>query len=40
VGGRALDLPGAREGWQGVAIFGADALDLLRSARCILGVPA
>jgi methanogenic corrinoid protein MtbC1 len=40
VGGRALDLPGAREGWQGVAIFGADALDLLRSARSILGVPA
>jgi methanogenic corrinoid protein MtbC1 len=40
VGGRALDLPGAREGWQGVAIFGADALDLLRSARTVLGVSA
>jgi len=40
VGGRALDLPGAREGWQGVATFGADALDLLRSARNILGVSA
>lgn len=40
VGGRALDLPGARDGWHGVAIVGADALELLRSARFTLGVPA
>jgi len=39
VGGRALDAPGAREAWQDVAIFGGDALELLRSARNILGVP-
>ena len=39
VGGRALDLPGAREGWSGVAIFGGDALELLRAARSALGVP-
>ena len=38
VGGRALDLPGAREGWKGVTIFGADALELLRAARETLGV--
>ncbi|HEY1333011.1 MAG TPA: cobalamin-dependent protein [Myxococcaceae bacterium] len=40
VGGRALDQPGGREGWNGVTIFGADALDLLRSARSVLAVPA
>jgi MerR family transcriptional regulator, light-induced transcriptional regulator len=39
VGGRALDSPGARAGWDGVEIFGADALELLRSARSALGVP-
>jgi methanogenic corrinoid protein MtbC1 len=38
VGGRALDVPGARAGWEGVAIFGADAMDLLRAAREKLGV--
>lgn len=38
VGGRALDQRGAREAWEGVAIFGADALELLRSARSTLGV--
>ena len=40
VGGRALDLPGAREGWGGAAIFGADAIDLLKAARTALGVSA
>ncbi|HZJ54676.1 MAG TPA: cobalamin-dependent protein [Myxococcaceae bacterium] len=39
IGGRALDLPGARAGWEGVAIFGADALELLRAVRTTLGVP-
>ncbi len=39
VGGRALDLPGARAGWEGVSIFGADAMELLRAARSTLGVP-
>ena len=32
VGGRALDLPGAREGWGGVPIFGADASARTRSS--------
>lgn len=40
VGGRALDLPGAREGWAETAIFGADALDLLKASRTALGVSA
>jgi MerR family transcriptional regulator, light-induced transcriptional regulator len=40
VGGRALDLPGAREGWGEAAIFGADAIDLLKAARAALGIPA
>ncbi|MGZ3445561.1 MAG: cobalamin B12-binding domain-containing protein [Myxococcaceae bacterium] len=40
VGGRALDNPGAREGWEGVTIFGADAIELLNAARSKLGVPA
>ena len=40
VGGRALDTPGAREGWEGVTIFGADAIELLNAARNRLGVPA
>ncbi|HEY1418254.1 MAG TPA: cobalamin-dependent protein [Myxococcaceae bacterium] len=39
VGGRALDLPGAREGWGAAAIFGADALDFLKAARAALAVP-
>lgn len=39
VGGRALDLPGAREGWEGVSIVGADAIELLQAARAQLGVP-
>jgi len=39
VGGRALETPGAREGWEGVAIFGGDAMELLRAARATLGVP-
>ncbi len=39
VGGRALDLPGTREGWEGVSIVGADALELLQAARARLGVP-
>jgi methanogenic corrinoid protein MtbC1 len=39
VGGQAFVQPVAREGWEGVAIFGADALELLRSARRTLGVP-
>jgi methanogenic corrinoid protein MtbC1 len=38
VGGRALDQPGARDGWEGVAIFGADAMELLQAARAKLGV--
>ena len=38
IGGRALDLPGARGGWEGVSIFGADALELLQAARATLGV--
>ena len=40
VGGRALDGPGTREGWKGVVIFGADAIELLTAARKTLGVPA
>jgi len=39
VGGRALDLPGAREGWGGATVFGADALDFLKAARTALAVP-
>ena len=39
VGGRALDLPGARAEWEGVTVFGADAMELLRAARSTLGVP-
>lgn len=40
VGGCALDLPGGCDGFEGVAIFGGDALELLRSARSLLGVSA
>lgn len=40
VGGRALDEPGAREGWDGVAIFGADAMELLKAARSTLNIVA
>jgi len=39
VGGRALDEPGNRTGWDGVVIFGADAMELLKAARVALGVP-
>ena len=38
VGGRALDVPGVREGWEGVTILGANALELLQAARSQLGV--
>ena len=40
VGGQALQEHGAAEGWTGVAIVGADALELLRSVRTTLGIAA